>query len=405
MTIQLNRSQQKFVLLLLIAAIYTVLIIQFDFLNGIKIKDEGHFWETSLTFSDTLIPSMEDLRNYQELNTPLPFMVFGVLEYFFHQGIFAGRLLNLILSLIIVFTIAWPNKAKQGRGLSCLIGLLTCPYFLLNSVRLYTDIIACFCLLMGFIAYVRNRHLLSSIAFILAIASRQYMLAFPMAIATYEFIVSLTKIKTTRQFDLSQQWRWIAPSIAVLSIFGWIYLFQGLAPSSGIEEMAPTVQKSTWDIQPSNATYFLSFVSVFIVIPEFILFTPQSILQSLKQKWRKVALIALGLLLFCIIFPPPTGSEGIFSLVLNLLHYEILKQALFYVLALIACIRFSQPNLIFISILFNCLIMMKAHTWSKYVLPLSVVFWYLKSIGLEDEFNLSSLFSKWLSCRQARSSE
>ena len=390
MTIQFNRSRQKFVFLLLITAIYTALVIQFDFLRGVTIEDEGHFWETSLTFSDTLIPSLEDLRNYEELNTPLPFMIFGALEYFFHQGIFAGRLLNLILSLVVIFAIAYPYKDKEGRGLSCAVGLLTCPYFLLSSALLYTDMIACFWTLMGFIGYIRNRHLLSCIAFILAIASRQYMLAFPMAIATYEFVIALTEFKTSGKFNFFSQWRWIAPAIAVLSILGWIYLFQGLAPSAGIEEMAPTVQESTWDIQPSHAIYFLSIVSIFIVIPEFILFTPNSVFNSLKQNWRKISLIALFLLIYCLIFPPPIGDEGILSKALSVLHYDLLKAAAYYTLALIACIRFARPNLILLCILFNCLIMMKAFIWSKYVLPLSVIFWYLKSIGLEDRFSLKS---------------
>lgn len=394
MTIKFNRSRQKFVFLLAIAAIYTALVIQFDFLRGIKIEDEGHFWETSLTFSDTLIPSLEDLRNYQELSTPLPFIVFGLLEYFFHQGIFAGRLLNLILSLVVIFAIAYPYRDKEGRGLSCAVGLLTCPYFLLSSALLYTDMIACFWTLMGFICYIRNRHLLSCIAFILAIASRQYMLAFPMAIATYEFVIAIAEIKTVRRFNLSSQWRWIAPSIAVLSIFGWIYLFQGLAPSAGIEEMAPTVQENTWDIQPGHAIYFLSIVSIFIVIPEFLLFTTNSVFRS-RQNWRKIALIAFILLIYCLIFPPPIGDEGILSKALSILHYDFLKAVAYYTLALIACIRFARPNLMLLCILFNCLIMMKASIWSKYVLPLSTIFWYLKSIGLEDRFDLADLLPKW----------
>ena len=394
MNIQLKRSQQKFLFLLLIAAIYTALVIRFDFLQGAKVNDEGHFWQTSLTFSDSLIPSINDLKDYRDLSTPLPFMMFGALEYLFHQGVFAGRLLDLILSLIIVFIIGWPSREKGGKAILCLIGLFACPYFLLCSPALVTDMIACFWVLLGFVCYVHNRHLLSCIAFILAIASRQYMLAFPLAIALYELIIASAKIKSSRKFKLSEQWRWIAPSIAAMSILGWIYLFQGLAPSSGIEELAPTIQKTTWFFKPNRAIYFLAFVSVFIVIPEFILFQSLAKIKTLKQQWRKIIFIAVGWLLYCIAFPPPTTSDGMFSVVLNLLHYEILKTALFYVLSLLACVRFSQPNLMFLCVLFNCLIMMKAHYWSKYVLPLAVVFWYLKSLGLEKRFSFVDIIPK-----------
>ena len=112
MNIQINRSQQKFLFLLIVTAIYSTLAIWLDFLHGPKLRDEGHFWQTSLTFSESLIPTIDDLKNYRELNTPLPFVIFGALEYLFHQGIFAGRLLNLILSLIIVFIMGWPSREK-----------------------------------------------------------------------------------------------------------------------------------------------------------------------------------------------------------------------------------------------------------------------------------------------------
>lgn len=395
MQLQINRSQQKFLFLLLIATIYTALLIKFDFLQGVKLKDEPHFWETSLRFSKSLIPSIDSLRDYQELNTPLPFVIFGILEYLFHQGIFAARLLNLILSLTIVFIIGWPSRDKGSKAVLSIIGLFACPYFLFCSVNLVTDTIAYFFVLLGFMAYIRDRQILSGIAFILAISSRQYMLAFPVAIAVYEFIIAFTKNNNTRQFDLATHWRWIAPSIASLSIFGWIYLFGGLAPSTGIQEMAPTIQKSTWFLMPNRAIYFLAFTSIFMVIPEFIFFQPLARIEKLKQQWREILFIAVGWLLYCIIFPPTTSSEGMFSIVLNFLHYEILKIALFYILSLIALIRFSQPNLMFLCILFNCIILMKAHNWSKYVLPMSVVFWYLKSLGLEEKFSFASVMPKW----------
>ena len=389
MNVKLNRSQSKFLFLLLITAIYTILIIKFDFLHGPQVKDEEHFWETSLRFSESLIPSIDALRDYRDLNTPLPFIMFGAVEHIFHLGVFGGRLLNVILSIAMVFIIGWPSRKKGGTAILCLIGLFVCPYYLLSSAGLTTDIIASFWVLLGFVAYVHNRHLLSSIGFILAIASRQYMLAFPIAIALYEFIINaLPVIKNNRKIKFYEQWRWIAPLIAASSILFWFYLFQGLAPSTGIEELAPTIQKTTWFLKPNRAIYFLAFTSIFIVIPEFILFRPKIDVSNLR--WRKFTLIALAWLLYCIIFPPPTTSDGMFSIIINLFHYEVLKIALFYILSLLALVRFSRPNLMLLCLLFNCIIMMKAHYWSKYVLPLAIVFWYLKSLKLEQQFSFAN---------------
>lgn len=386
MNIQLNHSRRKFIFILSITAIYIALIFWLDFLQGPQWYDEKTFWKTTLTFSNSLFPSIEDLRDYTELNTPLPFIIFGALEYLFHQGIFTGRLLNLILSLTIVFLIGYPTRSKGSRAILCLIGLFLCPYYLWLSGRLYTEMIACFWVIMGFVSYVRNRHLISCIAFILAIASRQYMLAFPIAIATYEFVVAIKNIKDFSKITSLLKWRWTAPLIAALSIFVWIYLFQGLVPKTALEvRLAPEVQRNTWALKPGGVINFLSFVGLYIVIPESILFRVNSTFQLLKQHQRKIIIIASILLIYFLIFPPLLSGSGNIAKVADLLPFNIFKMLLFYGLSLLACIRFSQPNLISLIVLFNSLIMVKAYPWDRYVLPLVVVFWYLKSIGFQEQ--------------------
>ena len=378
MKLELNHSQQKFLFIISITAIYSALVVWLDFLQAPPIWDEADFWKTSLTFSDQLIPNIDDLRNYNELNTPLPFIIFGVLEYLFHQGIFAGRLLNLILSLSIIFIIGWPSRNKGGRAILSLIGLFMCPYLFWYGVLMYTDVIACFFVLIGFICYFRNRHVLSNIAFILAIASRQYMLAFPMAITTHEFIIAMKNLKSVREINLAQHWRWIGPLIGALSIFGWIYLFNGLAPQAAISNHAPEVQKTTWALTVGGAINFLSFVGFYIVIPEFILFRPRIILQTLKQQ-RKIIAIAVILLLCFFIFPPLVNGMGTVMKISKFLPFYMLKIFFFYSLSLLTCIRFSQLNLMSLIIIFNSLIMIKAYPWDKYILPVVIIFWYLKS--------------------------
>ncbi len=386
MNIQIDHSKQRFLFLLSITAIYIILMVWLDFLQGPYWHDEKTFWETSLTFSSRLLPSIEDLRNYGELNTPLPFIIFGALEYLFDRGIFTGRLLNLILSLSIVFIIGYPRQSNRERAILCLIGLFLCPYYLWLSGRLYTEMIACFWVIIGFVSYIRNRHLISCIAFILAIASRQYMLAFPIAIATYEFIVTINNLKDIPKITSLVKWRWLAPLIAALSIFGWIYLFQGLVPEVALEVRdAPEVQRSTWALTPGGAINFLSFVGLYIVIPECVLFRNSSIFKVFNQHRRKIIIIAAGLLLYFLVFPPLLFGSGNIAKLAKLLPYDILKMVLFYVLSLLACIRFSRPNLISLIVLFNSLIMIKAYPWDRYVLPLVVVFWYLKSIKFQEQ--------------------
>ncbi|MEO0769700.1 MAG: hypothetical protein AAFY72_09735, partial [Cyanobacteria bacterium J06649_4] len=90
--------KQKFLLLILISAVYLSIFFWLDALQAPLWKDENHFWKTVVFFSDRIIPTVDDLRNYKQLNTPLTFVIFGGLENLFNLGPFAPRLLNLTLS-------------------------------------------------------------------------------------------------------------------------------------------------------------------------------------------------------------------------------------------------------------------------------------------------------------------
>ena len=118
------------------------------------------------------------------------------------------------------------------------------------------------------------------------------------------------------------------------------------------------------------------------MIPELILFRRKTVLKDLLT--RKSGFLILGLALLFVLFPPPLEAHGLLTKMLRLLPNDLFKIASVYFLALLACVRFSRINLAFWALLMNCGLMMKAHQWDKYVLPLLVTFWYLKSVGALD---------------------
>ncbi|MGF1675229.1 MAG: hypothetical protein ACFCUV_16315 [Rivularia sp. (in: cyanobacteria)] len=396
--------------LISVAVIYLLLFIALDKLQYPATTDEPHYWETSLRFSYSLIPSLELLRNYGELNTPLPFIMFGGLEYLFKGGIFAGRFLNLIISFLMTCFIGLPKGKVTKKSVLSVCGLLLFPYYLILSGRLYTDIIAAFFVLVGFWFYLRSQHILSSFAFILAIASRQFMIAFPFAIAIFELInyliikmriYSLKKVANSYSENSQQELgiietddltktrlnplRWLMPLIASLSIVGWLLLFQGIAPEAGmVARTVPKVQQKLWSIDLSGSYFALSSVGLYFVIPELILFRPNIVWSNIFT--RKNFFLAAVLLLLFIIFPLLEAHGILIKAATRLLPNDFFRLALFYFLALITCLRFfTRLNLTFWLLLINCGLMMKAYPWDKYVLPLLVVFWYLKSRNILDK--------------------
>ena len=390
---EISKSRNlKFKIFFLLASIILYLVLFFvqNRLQFTPIWDEKHYWETSLLFSNNLIPDLNLLRNYGELNTPLPFIIFGILEYLFKGGIFAGRFLNLIISFFITCTIGLSQPKNHKKSLLAVIGLLLCPYYIWLSSHLYTDIIATFFVLLGFILYIRALNILSGIAFILAIASRQYMLVFPVSLLAFELFnvlksqVNISRRKSQNKNTMST--RLLMPLIASLSILGWFLFFNGIAPQSGFAQSpTPEVQQSLFAVAPDSSLYFLACVGLYFVIPELCLFHTRSLfsplIESRKLLTLKNCLFAFVLLILFAIFPP-LQTHGILTNVAEKLPNDFSKLTLYYLLALIVALRFYRRiDIAFWILLVNCGLMMKAFPWDKYVLPLVVVFWYLKSIN------------------------
>ncbi|MGF1675228.1 MAG: hypothetical protein ACFCUV_16310 [Rivularia sp. (in: cyanobacteria)] len=292
----------------------------------------------------------------------------------------------MFLSFLMTCIIGLPINKTRRNSFLALCGLISFPYYLWLSGHLYTDIIASFFVLIGFVFYIRCQHIFSGISFVFAIASRQYMLVFPVAITAYELFkyLKIKFINNQKKQYKQQLMRILAPLIASFSIFGWFLLFKGIAPQAAITERStPEVQLNWWSVELNNSLYFLACVGLYFVIPELILFRPKFRIKNLLT--RKNIFLAAVLLLFFIIFPP-LEAHGILIKVKKILPNEFLRLTLFYFLALITCLRFcNRPNLAFWIVLVNSGLMIKAYPWDKYVLPLLIVFWYLKSIGYLDK--------------------
>lgn len=377
--------KQQLLFSLIVTVFFGLLLLRVDFLTAPKLYDEINFWNTSLLFSKSIIPSLDDLRSYGELNTPLPFLIYGALEHLSGHGFLLGRLLNLLLLFTMVIAIGWPRTRGSYRSILCLIGLLLFPYNFWYGGRLYTDLIACFLVLSGTIGYQQNRHILSGLAFVLAIASRQYTVAFPAAIFLYEAAIALRRFKQSNQFNLCEQKRWLVPLIATLSLLFWIYLFKGLTPQveAAISKADPKVQTTLWAADFGRTINYLGSVTTYIVIPEFILFRSWHHPSPSKQQKRLIIAVASILLVIAAVSPPLLFTRNTVNQVVtgifNNTPYEFIGAGIYYLLSLLTVIRFSQPSPLSLMVVTNSIIMSKVYPWDKYLWPLVIVFWYLKA--------------------------
>ena len=335
------------------------------------------FWRTTLRFAQTLFPPIELLRNYGELNTPLPFVMWGALEYLFGQGLWLARLTNLLTSFVLVLLVI-RSRPKTGdwRPYAAAAGILLCPYYLFVSVHAYTDIIPTLLVLIGVALHLQRHHVPGAMAFVLAIAGRQYMLTFPAALVAFELLRSRDRTRDPI--------RYLAPAAACASIVGWYLFFGGFGPSGEVAWQG-IVTSEPARLIPRNSLYFMACIGLYYGVPSLVVRR-----DRLKEEVYGLGATLLAVLLLALFFfSPPLQNEnfaipsmGILDRSLRGATGEPGRLAVLYLLAVIAAVRVRTSLLAALLLASNAVLMMKAHiAWDKYALPLVVVLWYLEGSG------------------------
>jgi hypothetical protein len=307
--------------------------------------------------------------------TPLAFLLWGAFERATGLGIEGLRLFNAFLGAVVLAMVGLRREAPRWRGMMSAMGLLVFPYMVPLSTHIYTDIVATFFVVLGFALQLRQRWLASAISFALAVSTRQYMVAFPIAVAA------------------SLAWPWLrerrlpswpawASFLGAAALAGWYLVYGGIAPAEGLEAWP---RHRGFQLHPSHALYFLCCVGFYFVLPEAILGRRWSDLTTVTSVGAALSAVLLALFL---LVPPvfPDGIGGAFNRALHGLDLaEGVRATLTFVLALGTCLRFQRGGLGAWLVAIVALTMLSTHApWEKYYLPLIATLWLLSSARALD---------------------
>jgi hypothetical protein len=361
-----------------IAVAFLALLVGFDFLRFPIRGDELHFWPASVALFQDGLPSLRQLQTYNELSTPLPFLIFGGLEYVFHGGIIVGRAINIASSLATLVIIGALGKFSF-RALLCAAGLMLFPYFVLVGTHLYTDPLAVLCTVAGVALYLRGRPWTSAVCFIVGIACRQYVVAFPLALLAGGLLLH------ARLRQIAWRSEVIASAIATLSLAGWYVFFGGFAPQTALHAQNIAAVR----FYPEHGLYFLTCIGLYFVVAECILF--RSVAPLLAPGRGAIAIAALVSLLF-LFFPPieninpPVPTMGYLDIAVRSVFPTLARVMLFWALAFVAVLRLRPLSTGGLMLYANAALLACAHVaWDKYALPMLATLWLLKSADRLDE--------------------
>jgi hypothetical protein len=367
-----------------LAAVFLAVLVAFNFLRFPVRADELHFWPASVALFQDGFPTLSQLQSYNELSTPLPFLIFGGLEHIFHGGIVVGRVINVASSFAILLIIGALGNFSL-RALLCAAGLLLCPYFVLVGTHLYTDPLAVLFGVAGVALYLRGRPWRSAACFIVGIACRQYIVAFPLAVFAHALLVQI------RLGRFARSSAFIAPAIAAVSLAGWYLFFGDFAPESALHAQNLTAVS----FFPEHGLYFLACIGLYFVVLECILFRSATALVAPGP--AAVAIAAAVTILF-LVFPPieninsPVATMGYFDIAARFVLPTPARLALFCALAILAVLRLRPLSSGGLMLYANAAVLACAHVaWDKYALPMLAVLWLLKSADRLDEVKSAPL--------------
>jgi hypothetical protein len=364
-------------------------------------QDEFHYLPTAAFFSKEPIPSLNLLKSYNELNTPLPFILGGWVVNSFGENIQYLRLLTFVVSFSLLMVFIWFSPNNSPRFFLCLGGLVAFPNYYLCSVYYYTDIYAMFSVLCGTVAYLKKKHAVAALFFIIAVSCRQYMLAFPAAILAFELLHPL-KNRRVAYFlkNLLSDKTWIFYAVALLSIIPWLLLWNGPAPASVMAEQYYDSDKLI-NYNFGYVIYSASCLAAYYVIPE-VLFTRKYnyfIHYPRLYPWSFLSFLLIIATLITL-FPAKQAYNPYFTwpylgyldqLLMTVGITGIMKQICFGLLMLITLMRFISPhfNLASCFVITNLLLLGKAQlSWDKYSLPMIMALWFLAMF--DSQWSLSS---------------
>lgn len=250
--------------------------------------DEQRYINTAREFGQGL--SWHLLQTYEEMSTPLPFVVFGAWGQGFGYSLPAMRIAALLMglsTLLVLHHFARLTLRDSWLSLAVTLFWLVHPYVILLSVFVYTDILAMLFLMLAAVAVARRQPMLLAVGMMGGLLCRQY-LVFAVAAAGVYYVLRYLHHREKRDVAML-----VAIGVALLPMAGLVLLWGGLSPAN---EMKQLYLDRGLSFHPRAAVLYVC--QMFIYLLPWVWLARRQIFAS-----RKAAAIAVVIALVYWVFP------------------------------------------------------------------------------------------------------
>ena len=233
-----------------------VLIYYTDFLKCPYWGDESHFIETIHSFGEEI--SIQRIKNYKEVTTPLVYIVYALWGRIFGWEIYKLRILSVIIAFIVYFLfhqLLFMIFKDLKTSLLTTLFLMLNPYMAGISVFVFTDMLTIFFLLICCFAIIRSNLILFLISSSCALLCRQYSIFLIGAAGLYYLNKFLVEKKRSDLYMM------ISSVFSIMPLLFLFYLWGGIAPANGLHYWNP---ESKFYYHPENLTVYICMIFVYL---------------------------------------------------------------------------------------------------------------------------------------------
>lgn len=373
--------KRSLLLLILFLIVYETILYMGVGLRQPTWADEHHFISTIEEFGEEL--SLRQLRTYNEMSTPLPFILYALWGKLVGFHLHQLRFFSLIIALFTFISFYIYYFQVSGRikiALPVTLFLIFQPYSIGISVFVYTDMLSLLFLAWSLIAFRKEKPIILAISTAGALLCRQYFIFLPVAFILYYLIQMILSPRGNSHKML------ISSIVSLIPFISLLILWHGFSPQNEMRSLY--LQKGLY--------FHIEFLVLYISL--FIVYLFPVIIYRWKNYYTNRKLLLLSLLIsFTYFLFPVKASEpamavdvytvGFFHRFIRMIVGSSAEHYVFYLIFLFSLpvvlwiihdiyfqIKCRKPNAFLfmgISIILFLIIMPLSYlNWEKYFLPI-----------------------------------